>query len=89
MRFHSCLSEVDIVEHLTFHEDVWARYFEGLESTLNNKHNRDGVLYNDKRKQHDLKLYNGIHLEDIYLVIRLPKSRTQRVRYLTGLMGTR
>lgn len=83
VRFPSLFSEVDMVEHLKCHEHVWARFFEGLESKLNNKHNRDGVLYNDKRKQHDLKLSNGIHLEDMYLVIRLPKSRTQRVRYLT------
>ena len=82
-RFPDSFRESEMIEHLKTHNHSWTRFFECLESRLSHKYNHKRVLYDDLRKESDLKLFNGLCIDDLSLVIRFPKSRTERVRYFT------
>ena len=87
VRFPPSLSEHEMLEHMKSHEGVWSKFFDSLESKLNNIYNRESIIDNDERKKDDLKLSNGILFEDKSIIIRFPKSRTKRVRFFTDRWG--
>ena len=82
-RFPANLCESEMINHLKGHESAWTRFFDNIESKLNNKYNGKNLIEDDERKKGDLKLSNGLFFEDKLIIFRLPKSRTTRKRFST------
>ena len=69
------------INHLKSHKDIWLRFQKNLEDSLKNKYFHKNVIYDDEREADDLVLSTGITWNKESIVIRLPKSRTKRIRY--------
>ena len=81
VRFSPNIEKEFMIEHLKTHDYIWTRYMNNIESFAKDKYNHSRILYDDPRKNNDLKLSHGISSQTENIVIRFPKCRTKRIRY--------
>jgi hypothetical protein len=72
------------IEHLKLHPNRWDDFLNGIERSVNHEFNNSNIHYNDPQMEIDLKLSNGITIDEEKINLRFASSRKIRNRYFTN-----